>query len=615
MMACVARPIRQVWAPLLAVALLMSGCQKPGPRALLKGERYLKEQKYDKAMEQLQVAVKLLPNNAQAWNHLGLAYHGLDQAQNAQNAYHNALILNHKLASARFNLGCLLLEQGQYEEAVNELTSYTLLEDKSEAGWLQLGRAQLLGGRLADADGSFRQVLQIVPDHPEALNNLGVLQMKRGRSADAMQFFNRATSVHPDYGPAMLNEAVVQHHYLKNRALALKRYKDYLALDPRPSDWAEVSETVQELERVLHPVPLKPVELALNNTTNATGTSTPPPIKVLPPPKTNAPVRVASTEIHHPPASATETRPDPAPASTREPVPAPTTRTNVTPPAATRGGPTNLPTPPKRTTPTQTPRTTTPTPIATPSPTPTKPAASTTDARPANATSSGGAESRPSRATNTLASAPATASRTASPAEEKPAATGDAAMRMARARTSDTGAASSIPRYQYKNPVPGAPGDRARADLIFREGIRWYRAGRQAIAVERYKEATQLDPTYYEAWINLGVAAYEGADWQTALRAYEMARAIQPDASLAQYNLCLTLQRANYPLDALYELRRFLKEHPNEARGHLALANLYDQVFRNPKLAKPHYQKVLELDSHHPEAQSIRYWLNDKRNP
>jgi len=94
-----------------------------------------------------------------------------------------------------------------------------------------------------------------------------------------------------------------------------------------------------------------------------------------------------------------------------------------------------------------------------------------------------------------------------------------------------------------------------------------------------------------------------------------MARAIQPDASLAQYNLCLTLQRANYPLDALYELRRFLKEHPNEARGHLALANLYDQVFRNPKLAKPHYQKVLELDSHHPEAQSIRYWLNDKRNP
>src|SRR5438105_2906586 len=64
--------------PLIAL-VIFCGCTPPGPRALLKGERLIREGKYDKAIESLQEATRLLPRNAQTYNHLGLALHGNKQ--------------------------------------------------------------------------------------------------------------------------------------------------------------------------------------------------------------------------------------------------------------------------------------------------------------------------------------------------------------------------------------------------------------------------------------------------------------------------------------------------------------------------------------------------------
>src|SRR5712692_6107632 len=108
--------------------LLICGCTPPGPRALLKGQRLIREGKYEEAIESLQTATRLLPKNAQAYNHLGLALHGNRQFGPALAAYQKALALDHNLAAARFNLGCLLLEQNDPAGALEHLTSFTLLQ-------------------------------------------------------------------------------------------------------------------------------------------------------------------------------------------------------------------------------------------------------------------------------------------------------------------------------------------------------------------------------------------------------------------------------------------------------------------------------------------------------
>src|SRR6185436_9925686 len=65
-----------------------------------------------------------------------------------------------------------------------------------------------------------------------------------------------------------------------------------------------------------------------------------------------------------------------------------------------------------------------------------------------------------------------------------------------------------IPRYTYLSPSRPASGNRKEAERFFSEGIKAQQSGRPAQAVAAYQKATQLDPAYFEAYYNQGLAAY-----------------------------------------------------------------------------------------------------------
>src|SRR2546423_5459283 len=241
-----------------AACLLLAwfcGCTPPGPRALLKGERLIREGKYAEAVESLQTATRLLPKNAQAYNHLGLALHGNKQFAPALPAYQKALALDHKLAAAHYNLGCLYLEQNIPSLAVEQLTSYALLQPNSLDGWLKLGDAQLRDRKFDAAEKSFKAALNLHPNHPEALNGLGIVQVQRRRPQDALTYFNLAATQNPNYSPAVLNAGIVSHQSLNNRPMALEKYRRYLALQPRVANLDAVSALATRLDAELNPPP------------------------------------------------------------------------------------------------------------------------------------------------------------------------------------------------------------------------------------------------------------------------------------------------------------------------------------------------------------------------
>src|SRR5262245_35010909 len=109
-----------LWFPaIFAVATLFGGCTPSGPKMLLQGERLIHEGKYAEAIDRLKIAVQLLPENAQAWNHLGIALHSAGQTKEATRAYREALRRNANLTVAHFNLGVLSLEQNDPQAAVS----------------------------------------------------------------------------------------------------------------------------------------------------------------------------------------------------------------------------------------------------------------------------------------------------------------------------------------------------------------------------------------------------------------------------------------------------------------------------------------------------------------
>lgn len=553
---------------LAAFTILLAGCMPTGPRALLDGKRLLDAGHYAQAVDKFKIATSLLQTNAQAWNYLGLAYHHAGQPTNAVAAYCKALMLNRNLAEARFNLGCLWLEHNRPDLAKEQFTTYTLLpleRRQTVEGLLKLGAAQFRLRETTAAEQSFQKALRLSEHNPEALNGLGLAQLQRNRVRESAQYFNAALKYNPTYRPALLNLATVLHRYLNDPAGALQKYREYLALKPPPPDRDTVNLLVQSLEQRTAP-PVRPTAtvapphaatvtsrqvVANNNVPKPQAVHVPPPAKSNPPP----------------PATVVKSSPAPAPA------PVTTTVVKLPPEAVIKA-----------------------TPEASPAPTVGAPAASTSPP-PVLATTP-----QPAKRSFWQWLNPFHRNRTQKSKVTKLPEISVEPSPTTQSPKSDVTAAS-VP--------PSAPssGDRAGAERAFAQGVHLQEAKRLNEAAAAFKQATQLDARYFEAYYHLGLVTYLSRNYRQSLAAWENALAVRPDSTDARYNFALTLNAANHPADAARELEKVLAANPNETRAHLVLGNLYAEALHNPAKARAHYLKVLELNPSHPQGAAIHYWL------
>lgn len=550
-------------APLLAV-LILAGCSDPGSRALLKGEKLMQQGRYAQAAAQLETATRLLPRSAQAWNHFGLALHYQRQFPQAQQAYRQALAIDHNLASARFNLGLLFFEHNDFMAASDQLTSYTLLHPRSLEGWLKLGSAQLQTRRYDAAERSFRAALEINPGSCEALNGLGNVQFYRRRTQDALNYFNRALTINSNYAPAVLNAAIVAHQSLNNRQQALQGYRNYLAINQNPPNGDAVAAAASQLERELAP---------------------PPAVVAV---KTNPP----------PPAP----RPAPPPAATSA-SPILVQRPAAVPTVASKPVSTQLAALPNRNT------------QAPPRTAPTQPEIEVTRLpddlviRPVQ-------DIGPHKAPSNLLEQAGTGATPVPPADGGQRA--DKRGLLARLNPFNgaekvTARGGGFPRYTYLSPPKPTAGNRKEAEKHFAAAVTAQRGGQLKTAVAGYKKAVEADPAYFEAHYNRGLAAYQLGNWQESLRSYEYALALRPDSLDARYNFALALKAANHADESAQQLNQILRSHPDESRAHFTLGSLYAYKYNRPDLARQHFTKVLQSDPQYAQASEIRFWL--ARNP
>jgi tetratricopeptide (TPR) repeat protein len=553
----------------LAFALLIAGCTPSGPRALLKGKKLLERGDYAGAVAQFKTATSLLATNAQAWNYLGVAYQYAGQPTNAAAAYQCALARDRDLMEAHYNLGCLWLEQNKPDAAEGEFTAYTLRRPKAPEGWLKLGLAQLQSHDVTSAEKSFSTALYLSPNNAEALNGLGLARIERGHPRDAAQFFAAAAKEQPGYAPAWLNLATVAQQYLHDNTLALQNYRAYLALTPRPENWDAVNDIANSLEP---PPANQAAAVTAENRTPVAGSA----VRTTGLPRTQAVVRASS----NPPRGTTlapivKGQPQPAMAGTpvAETPPEPATgKTGV----VSRLNPLNWfrsSAPDKNNVNKVTPL---PPPVANNN------RAGVTPPPPVNS-------STPTQTASAPAPKPVVA--------PKP-------VRMVQP------APPPFPRYLYLSPRKLPAGDRRTASGAFTRAREFEQNSRWLDALQSYRQATELDPGWFEAQYNYGVIAFRLRNFNQSLAAYEMALAIQPDSVDARYNFALALKAAGYVPDAVDELIKILAVNPDEMRAHLALGNLYAQQLYEPAQARQHYLKVLQLDPRNPQAPDIQFWLS-----
>ena len=557
---------------LLALALIVSGCTPAGPRALLKGRKLLDRGDYAGAVAQFKAATEILATNAAAWNYYGVALQSAGQPDDAVNAYQRALDLDRDLLEARLNLGTLFLAQNKADAAKTEFTAYTLRRPNDAAGWLKLGSAQLKLGEIVPAERSFSAMLALKTSEAEAYNGLGLARIQRARPQEGAKFFAAAVQARPDYAPAILNLATVNQQYLRDYKAALDNYHNYLALTPRPARWDEVNAVANNLEQSLSAAPA-PEPVAKVNPPPATTVA-----EAKPQPKTSA----AAAPPHRPTTPA-------KPATTGSPHNA--GNNNYTSPA----------TPPQMVQVAPAPQiVATPNAVAAPAPLIEVPMP-----EPAPKPS---LWHRMFGSSDNAAAQPVPKGVTPLPGETI-APTMAAAPESKPAPVIIPPAPVDFPRYNYLSPRRPQAGDRRAASGAFTQARVAEQNEKWTDALAAYRQATALDPAWFEAQYNAGVIAQRLRNYDSALASYETALALQPDSVNARYNFALALKGAGYVPDAADELKKILAANPGETRAHLALANLCAQSLHDPAQARRHYLQVLALDPKNPQATDIRFWL------
>jgi tetratricopeptide (TPR) repeat protein len=566
------------------LVLMLSACKPAGPREFLDGKRLLESGDVPAAILKFETARSLLQTNEQVWNYLGVAYHRAGRVEDAADAYLNALKLNPDLTIVHYNLGCLYLEGNRpdlLEKAQNEFVAYVLRQQRNPEGWLKLGVAQMRLAHLQPAEASFHEVLVLNPQNVEALNNLGVVQLHRRHYQDASGFFAKSLAVQPGYASALQNYATCQL-YLNNRPLALQKFREYMQLKPQPLNAPQVAAMVLQLEKELEtPNPnvstsqSSSVALSKSNSPTVVQTKNQPPS----PPRTDSTQN--NVRIPNEPARATVAQIDSIKVQNNM---QPTIPSNTFPKADTVVVQKNE--------------------SVTPGKTPKK-----SLLQRLNPISIFGSETKPTSGNFPVP----TATFTPLPESATLPETRDVRLQVSRPKVITP---LAIPNgYPYlANPKPAA-GNRAEAQSWFDRGEESRRDRRVRDAITSYVKAAESDPSFFDVQMALGTSSLDVNDVPQALRAYEIACAIKPDSFNARYGFGLSLKKANYIRDAAEQLEKTITisgASPVQlAAAHLALANLYADLFHQPASARPHYAKVLELDPSNPQSTSIRYWMQN----
>ncbi len=579
----------------MAALALQPGCAPPGPRALLSGDELLRKGKPSEAVEKLKRATELLPGDPRAWNLLGLAYHRSGQPVLAAQAYRRALAKDQSnvVAVAHYNLGCLLLEQNRATEAADELRSYTLITN-SVGGLVKLASAQMRLRQLDAAERTIGAALRLEPKNAEALNSLGVIHAYRHQRDAAQARFTSALATNPKYSSALLNSALLAQQVPAMKPVALQRYREFLAVQPRGPQADTVKLLVRQLEAELAPAPVVAAQnVTRTNSLPATNirsvavavTNQSPQIVAV---KSNAPAAIAKTNQ----SIAVVTNKPPAPVS----IP-------VTVVAVTNEAPVRIATAPA---PAPRPQN------AAVSPAPLPPAAiqETTPEISAPLVSNPSEEEK--KKPGLFARLNPFGGKAKSPTNEasrsvvlNPAA--ETLPDAERARALEP--KEAVARYNYLSPAPPAKGSRVNAERALQRALDAQRAGRKSEAQLQFENALSADPSYFDAQYNAALFAFQAGDLKRALAGWETALALEPDSINTRYSFALALKQANFPRDSAAELEKIIEGKPEDARAHLALGNLYVQSLNEPAKARVHYQKVLSLDPRSPQASAIRFWL------
>lgn len=195
-----------------------------------------------------------------------LAYQEGDR-QRALEALHNALKENPDLIMARFLLGNVYRDKGQYAEAAEQYRRVTQLDPYSYKNFYMLGLMEHLLNRLQEAAGSYLRAVALNPEDPKSNMNLGLVYTALGKPEMGIAYSKKAAQLDPKNPEASANLGVVLDA-LGSHGDAELSYRRALEMDPsRTETLINLASSLMAQKRFKDAIPVYERALEKSDTT------------------------------------------------------------------------------------------------------------------------------------------------------------------------------------------------------------------------------------------------------------------------------------------------------------------------------------------------------------
>ena len=202
-----------------------------------------------KAVDANAKAVELLPQDAEAHSHLGVALKEVGRLDEAKGSFTKATSLKPNYVEAHYNLGLILRELNKLEEAKASFKQAVALMPNFAEAHNNLGITCQGLGKFQEAEESFNQAIMLNPNYAEAHNNLGITLRNQGRLEESETSGERAIKLKPSLVEAHNNLGITLQELGKLQEAEVS-YNQAIMLNP---DYAEAQNNLgnllQELER------------------------------------------------------------------------------------------------------------------------------------------------------------------------------------------------------------------------------------------------------------------------------------------------------------------------------------------------------------------------------
>jgi tetratricopeptide (TPR) repeat protein len=184
-----------------------------------------------------------IERNPQAWmahNNLGTVLLQKGQVDEAIVHFQKAFEIKADNLEARANLGSALLHKGELDEAIAQYYKAIEIKPDSALAHYDLANVLLQKGQVDEAIAHYEKAIEIKPDDADVYNNLGVVLFQKGQVDQAIADYQKALEINPQNVQARANLAWAlatspQSSMLKGIAVKLAQQANQLTGGANPT--------------------------------------------------------------------------------------------------------------------------------------------------------------------------------------------------------------------------------------------------------------------------------------------------------------------------------------------------------------------------------------------